>query len=103
MAVAISTEMGAPMGLSKTAQVGSGIGHFMTALEILEDFDFEETRGSTKIVKEPAGVCGTFLTWNWPLDKIACKGACDCRRMHHGSETFGNRAGQRLHPGRGDR
>lgn len=73
MAVAISTEMGAPMGLSKTAQVGSGLGHFMTALKILEDFDFEETRGSTKIVKEPAGVCGFITPWNWPLNQIACK------------------------------
>ena len=73
MAVAISTEMGAPMGLSKTAQVGSGMGHFMTALKILEDFEFEEARGSTKIVKEPAGVCGFITPWNWPLNQIACK------------------------------
>ena len=73
MAVAISTEMGAPMGLSKTAQVGSGMGHFMTALKILEDFQFEETRGSTRIVKEPAGICGFITPWNWPLNQIACK------------------------------
>ena len=73
MAVAISTEMGAPMGLSKTAQVGSGMGHFKTALKILEDFDFEETRGSTKIVKEPAGVCGFITPWNWPLNQVSCK------------------------------
>ena len=73
MAIAISTEMGAPMGLSKTAQVGSGMGHFMTALKILEDFEFEEVRGTTKIVKEPAGVCGFITPWNWPLNQIACK------------------------------
>lgn len=73
MAVAISTEMGAPMGLSKTAQVGSGMGHFMTALKILEDFEFEEMRGSTRIVKESAGVCGFITPWNWPLNQIACK------------------------------
>lgn len=73
MAVAISTEMGAPMGLSKTAQVGSGMGHFLTALKILEDFEFEEIRGSTRIVKESAGVCGFITPWNWPLNQIACK------------------------------
>ena len=73
MAVAISTEMGAPMGLSKTAQVGSGMGHFMTALKILEDFEFEKMRGSTRIVKESAGVCGFITPWNWPLNQIACK------------------------------
>ena len=73
MATAISSEMGAPMGLSKTAQVGSGLGHFMNVLSILENFEFEETRGTTKIVKEPAGVCGFITPWNWPLNQIACK------------------------------
>ena len=61
------------MGLSKTAQVGSGLGHFMNVLSILENFEFEEIRGTTKIVKEPAGVCGFITPWNWPLNQIACK------------------------------
>ena len=73
MATAISSEMGAPIGLSKTAQVGSGLGHFMNVLSILENFEFEEIRGTTKIVKEPAGVCGFITPWNWPLNQIACK------------------------------
>ena len=73
IATAISSEMGAPMGLSKTAQVGSGLGHFMNVLSILENFEFEEIRGTTKIVKEPAGVCGFITPWNWPLNQIACK------------------------------
>jgi aldehyde dehydrogenase (NAD+) len=73
MATAISNEMGAPMGLSKTAQVGSGLGHFMNVLSILDNYEFEEIRGSTKIVKEPAGVCGFITPWNWPLNQIACK------------------------------
>jgi aldehyde dehydrogenase (NAD+) len=73
MATAISNEVGAPMGLSKTAQVGSGLGHFMNVLSILDNYEFEEIRGSTKIVKEPAGVCGFITPWNWPLNQIACK------------------------------
>ena len=73
MAIAISNEMGAPMGLSKTAQLGSGMGHFASILGILENYDFEEVRGSTKIVKEAAGVCGFITPWNWPLNQIACK------------------------------
>ncbi|PCJ24664.1 MAG: aldehyde dehydrogenase family protein [SAR86 cluster bacterium] len=73
MAIAISNEMGAPMGLSKTAQLGSGIGHFANILGILENYEFEETRGTTKIVKEAAGVCGFITPWNWPLNQIACK------------------------------
>ncbi|MEE3086856.1 MAG: aldehyde dehydrogenase family protein, partial [Pseudomonadota bacterium] len=31
------------------------------------------TRGSTKIFKQPAGVCGFITPWNWPLNQIACK------------------------------
>lgn len=73
MATAISNEMGAPMGLSKTAQLGSGMGHFANILKVLENYEFEETRGSTKIVKEAAGVCGFITPWNWPLNQIACK------------------------------
>ena len=73
MALAISHEMGAPMGLSKTAQLGSGLGHFASILGILENYEFEEIRGSTKIVKEPAGVCGFITPWNWPLNQISCK------------------------------
>jgi aldehyde dehydrogenase (NAD+) len=73
MASAISQEMGAPMSLAKTAQLGSGMGHFAAILGILDNFNFEETRGSTRIVKEAAGVCGFITPWNWPLNQIACK------------------------------
>jgi aldehyde dehydrogenase (NAD+) len=73
MATAISNEMGAPMGLAKTAQLGSGLGHFMNILSVLDNYEFEEVRGTTRIVKEPAGVCGFITPWNWPLNQIACK------------------------------
>ena len=73
MAIAISNEMGAPITLSKTAQFGAGLGHFMTIMAILKNYQFEEIRGTTKIVKEPAGVCGFITPWNWPLNQIACK------------------------------
>lgn len=73
MATAISNEMGAPMSLAKTAQLGSGIGHFANIIGILENYQFEETRGTTRIVREPAGVCGFITPWNWPLNQIACK------------------------------
>ena len=72
-ATAISDEMGAPMRLSSTAQVGSGIGHFQSIIPVLENYQFEESRGKSRIVKEPAGVCGFITPWNWPLNQIACK------------------------------
>lgn len=73
IAQAISNEMGAPLGFAKAAQLGAGMAHFMTILKILETYQFEEIRGSTKVVKEPVGVCGFITPWNWPLNQIACK------------------------------
>ncbi len=73
LAHAISDEMGAPMRLASTAQVGNGLGHFQHIVSVLRNYSFEERRGSLLIVKEPAGVCGLITPWNWPLNQIACK------------------------------
>jgi aldehyde dehydrogenase (NAD+) len=73
LATAITSEMGAPVGLANAAQVPSGLGHFAAVLPVLENYKFQETRGSTLIVKEAAGVCGFITPWNWPLNQIACK------------------------------
>jgi len=73
LAAAVSSEMGAPMTLASTAQVGAGMAHFMNIIKILKDYPFEEKRGTTHIVKEPAGVCGFITPWNWPLNQITCK------------------------------
>ena len=70
---AISTEMGAPLGLSKNAQAAMGIAHFSQAMNVLKDFNFETVKGSTAIVYEPVGVIGMITPWNWPINQIACK------------------------------
>ena len=73
LATAVTEEMGAPASLAQRAQVPAGMGHLMTAANILKDFKFEEDRGETLIVKEPIGVCSFITPWNWPLNQIACK------------------------------
>lgn len=73
IAETISMEMGAPIWLSKAAQAATGLGHFTTNLEILKTYQFEETRGTTHIQKEPIGVCGFITPWNWPVNQIVCK------------------------------
>ncbi len=73
IAAAISAEMGAPMWLAGAAQAPSGLAHFVKAMEILKDYPFETLKGSTLIVREPAGVCGFITPWNWPINQIACK------------------------------
>lgn len=73
MAKAITEEMGAPAWLAQRAQAAMGIGHVQTALEVLKGYEFEHDRGTTRIVKEPIGVCGFITPWNWPVNQIACK------------------------------
>jgi aldehyde dehydrogenase (NAD+) len=69
----VSLEMGAPLWLSRAAQVAAGMGHFFEMTKVLSSFQFEETKGSTLMRKEPIGVCGLITPWNWPLNQIACK------------------------------
>lgn len=73
MAKAITEEMGAPAWLAQRAQAAMGIGHVQTAIQVLKDYRFEEDRGTTRLVKEPIGVCGFITPWNWPVNQIACK------------------------------
>ncbi|MBB4840451.1 aldehyde dehydrogenase (NAD+) [Sphingomonas kyeonggiensis] len=73
MAEAISLEMGAPISLAKTAQVGSGLGHFMSAANALKEFQFEEQIGNSLVVHEPIGVVAMITPWNWPLNQIVSK------------------------------
>jgi aldehyde dehydrogenase (NAD+) len=73
MAEAISLEMGAPLSLAKTAQVGSGIGHLMSAVRALKEFRFEEQIGNSLVVHEAIGVVALITPWNWPLNQIVSK------------------------------
>src|SRR5471030_2754028 len=73
IANAITEEMGAPASLAQRAQAANGIGHLSTGIEVLKNFKFDEDRGTTRIVKEPIGVCGMITPWNWPINQIACK------------------------------
>ena len=77
MAEAISTEMGAPIDLSKTSQVGAGIWHISNFITALKDFDFERPLGdhapNDRIIHEAVGVVGMITPWNWPMNQVTLK------------------------------
>jgi aldehyde dehydrogenase (NAD+) len=73
VAETISLEMGAPLWLAKAAQAPMGLTHFAEMIKVLESYPFEEQRGTTRIRREPIGVCGLITPWNWPINQIACK------------------------------
>jgi aldehyde dehydrogenase (NAD+) len=73
VANAIRDEMGAPAKLANGSQAGIGVGHISAMIEVLETFEFEERRGSTRLVLEPVGVCALITPWNWPINQVAAK------------------------------
>ncbi len=73
IALAISTEMGAPINLARGSQTRIGVGHISAMIEVLKTFKFEELRGTTRLVQEPVGVCALITPWNWPMNQVAAK------------------------------
>ena len=74
---AITTEMGAPVKLSRGAQAAVGLGHLKTAIRVLENHKFEYEFNGSIIRHEPIGVCGLITPWNWPINQTISKlGPC---------------------------
>ncbi|MGI9219603.1 MAG: aldehyde dehydrogenase family protein [Woeseiaceae bacterium] len=73
IATTVSNEMGAPMGLASKAQAPAGLGHLIFAQKALANFEFAEDVGTSRVVREPIGVCGLITPWNWPLNQITAK------------------------------
>ena len=74
LALAISTEMGAPITMARNAQADAAIGHlegFIAALEAQDDRQILPN-GDVQL-HEPIGVCGLITPWNWPINQIALK------------------------------
>ena len=73
IAMAITEEMGSPLWFAKKVQTQTALDHFEQAIRVLEAYEFEHMMGSTRIVREPFGVCGFITPWNWPINQIASK------------------------------
>jgi acyl-CoA reductase-like NAD-dependent aldehyde dehydrogenase len=73
IAEVISRETGMNAMLSKLVQVGLPINSFKQAAAQARTFEFEETVGSSLVVREPIGVVGCITPWNYPLHQIAAK------------------------------
>jgi aldehyde dehydrogenase (NAD+) len=73
IAQAISEEMGCPISTASTAQSGAGMGHLATTLQVLKDFEFEESTGKNVVYREPIGVVALITPWNWPMNQTVAK------------------------------
>jgi aldehyde dehydrogenase (NAD+) len=73
MAVAITTEMGAPRDMARDAQAAAGPGHIEATIAAAGQLDWETRIGTANVVREPIGVCGLVTPWNWPINQIMAK------------------------------
>lgn len=77
MAQTISQEMGAPIDLAKTAQVGAGAANLKNTIRALKSYNFEHPLGEHApdniILHEPVGVSALITPWNWPMNQIMLK------------------------------
>ena len=77
LAQAMSSEMGAPIEMARSQQVGAGTWHLKNFINAAKDFDFSRPLGdhapNDRIIYEPVGVCALITPWNWPMNQITLK------------------------------
>jgi betaine-aldehyde dehydrogenase len=69
----IAGEVGMPLKLASLIQAGSPTAIFGVYAKLLGSFAFEETVGSSLVVREPVGVVAAITPWNYPLHQVAAK------------------------------
>ena len=77
LATVISLEMGAPIDMARTQQVGTGVSHLQSFINVAKNFQFDRPLGNhapeDRVVYEPIGVCALITPWNWPMNQICLK------------------------------
>jgi betaine-aldehyde dehydrogenase len=73
LAKVIAAEVGMPLKLAGLIQVGSPIANFGYYAKMASEFQWSETTGNSRVVREPVGVVACITPWNYPLHQIAAK------------------------------
>jgi aldehyde dehydrogenase (NAD+) len=77
LAQAMSLEMGAPIDMSRSSQVGAGSWHLKGFIRAAKDFEFDAPLGdhapNDRIIHEAVGVAALITPWNWPMNQITLK------------------------------
>ena len=73
LATLISQEVGMPFAYSNVIQAGLPVQSFVSIADVALSFPFEEQVYNSLVVREPIGVVGCVLPWNFPLLMMAWK------------------------------
>jgi len=73
MAMTIAREVGMPLKMAKTVQVGGPTWHWGNFAKVARNFEWEKKVGNSLVVREAIGVVGCITPWNFPLSQITLK------------------------------
>ncbi|SMO92624.1 aldehyde dehydrogenase family protein [Ruegeria faecimaris] len=77
LAQAMSLEMGAPIDMARSQQVGAGSWHLANFIRAAKAFPFERPLGdhapNDQIIYEAVGVAALITPWNWPMNQVTLK------------------------------
>ena len=77
LAQAMSQEMGAPIDMARSQQVGAGSWHLDGFVRAAKAFEFERPLGehapNDRIIYEAVGVAALITPWNWPMNQVTLK------------------------------
>ena len=77
LAQAMSLEMGAPIDMARTQQVGVGRTHLKEFIRVAKEFDFDSPLGDHApndiVLREAVGITALITPWNWPMNQITLK------------------------------
>ena len=73
----MSLEMGAPIDMAKTQQVGAGTWHLSNFIKAAKKFEFDRPLGehapNDRLIFEAVGVAALITPWNWPMNQVTLK------------------------------
>ncbi len=77
LAQAMCVEMGAPIDMSRSSQVGAGSYHLKNFVRAAKAFPWDAPLGdhapNDRIIHEAVGVCALITPWNWPMNQVTLK------------------------------
>ena len=77
LAQSMSAEMGAPIDMARSQQVGAGAYHLSNFVKAAKAFEFDrplrEDTPNDRLIYEAVGVAALITPWNWPMNQITLK------------------------------